>query len=195
MHSIPTVGQLGDKRAPEESATRMPLQVKPRVASKARSHDWSAALAYVLCDIVCWILIYGIVGDIRRDAFFTTPFEFVLVDCVVLLVIVQALYIIGGYNRNTETRGLSYTTEHILAVAGATAISSLIIYSAATFDHSMRPSRGVLLVSFVVFLPLSLLYRRLFQGRLAATAAQRTFLVIGSDELARQFYETYKISQ
>jgi hypothetical protein len=88
------------------------------------NHDWIAAMLYMLCDVVCWAVLYGIVGYVRRDQFFVSPFEFVLVDCVVLAVILQALYIIGGYNRNTEMRGLIYTTEHILAVAAAAAISS-----------------------------------------------------------------------
>src|SRR5215469_5858948 len=97
-------------------------------------HDWIAAAIYLVCDIMCWVLLYGMVGYIRRDQFFVSPFEFMLVDCVVLVVIAQALYIVGGYNRNTEMRGLIYATEHILAVAAAAAISSLLIYSATTFD-------------------------------------------------------------
>jgi len=158
------------------------------------NHDWITAVLYMLCDIVCWAVLYGIVGYVRRDQFFVSPFEFVLVDCVVLAVILQALYIIGGYNRNTEMQGLIYTTEHILAVAAAAAISSLLIYSAATFDAEMKPSRAVLLISFIFFLPISLTYRRFFRRLVAASAAQRAFLVIGSGELATRFYETYKKS-
>ncbi|PYK73057.1 MAG: polyprenyl glycosylphosphotransferase [Verrucomicrobia bacterium] len=146
------------------------------------------------CDMVCWVVLYGIVGYVRRDQFFVSPFEFVLVDCVVLAVILQALYIIGGYNRNTEMRGLIYTTEHILAVFGAAAISSLLIYSAATFDAGMKPSRSVLLISFIFFLPISLTYRRFFRQLTASSAAQQAFLVIGSGELATRFYEAYKKS-
>src|SRR5438034_4734357 len=157
-------------------------------------HDWIAALLYMVCDIVCWVVLYGIVGFVRRDQFFVSPFEFLLVDCVVVAVILQALYIIGGYNRNTEMRGLIYTTEHILAVAAAAAISSLLIYSAATFDTEMKPSRGVLLISFIFFLPISLTYRRFFRQLIATSAAQRAFLVIGSGERATRFYETYKQS-
>src|SRR5438552_457535 len=153
--------------------------------------DWIATLLYMGCDMVCWVVLYGIVGYVRRDQFFVSPFEFVLVDCVVLVVILQALYIIGGYNRNTEMRGLIYTTEHILAVAAAAAISSLLIYSAATFETEMKPSRGVLLISFIFFLPISLIYRRFFRQLVATSAAQRAFLVIGSGERATRFYETY----
>jgi len=157
-------------------------------------HDWIAALLYMGCDMVCWVVLYGIVGYVRRDQFFVSPFEFVLVDCVVLAVILQALYIIGGYNRNTEMRGLIYTTEHILAVFGAAAISSLLIYSAATFDAGMKPSRSVLLISFIFFLPISLTYRRFFRQLTATSAAQQMFLVIGSGELATRFYEAYRKS-
>src|SRR5437773_3567940 len=157
-------------------------------------HDWIAALLYVVCDTVCWVVLYGIVGYIRRDQFFVSPFEFVLVDCVVLAVILQALYIIGGYNRNTEMRGLIYTTEHILAVLGAAAISSLLIYSAATFDAGMKPSRSVLLISFIFFLLISLTYRRFFRHLTATSAAQQAFLVIGRVKLATRFYEAYRKS-
>ena len=165
-----------------------------RIIARARDHDWTVGLLCALCDIVCWVLVYGFVGYMRRDAFFVSAFEFVLVDCITLIVIMQALYIVGGYNRNTETRGLTYTAEHILAVAAATVISSLLIYSAAAYEGDMKPSRGVLLISFVLFVPISLLYRRFFRRMIVASVAQRAFLVIGSGELAAQFYQTYKQS-
>lgn len=161
---------------------------------KFRNSDWIAPLFYMVCDITCWILLYGIIGYVRRDAFFVSPFEFMIVDCVVLGVIVQALYIIGGYNRNTETRSLTYTTEHILAMAVSAVLSSLLIYSATTFDHSMKPSRGVLFFSFIAFTPLSLMYRRWIRGSVAATTATKAFLVIGSGEAAARFYQAYKNS-
>jgi exopolysaccharide biosynthesis polyprenyl glycosylphosphotransferase len=180
----------------EESASALSSADKEsrRTLRRVADHDWIAALLYMVCDVVCWVALYGIVGYLRRDQFFVSPFEFVLVDCVVLAVILQALYIIGGYNRNTEMRGLTYTTEHILAVLGAAAISSLLIYSAATFDAAMKPSRSVLLISFIFFLPISLTYRRFFRQLIAASAAQRAFLVIGSGKLATRFYEAYRKS-
>src|SRR5260370_30785663 len=58
----------------------------------------------------------------------------------------------------------------------------------------MKPSRCVLLISFILFLPISLAYRRFFRQLIATSAAQRTFLVIGSGELATRFYEVYKKS-
>src|SRR5437588_5693812 len=182
---------LWQPRAPEAdvtSADRRPI------TGRVRDHDWLIGGVIACCDVVCWVLLYGFVGYVRRDAFFVTPFEFVLVDCVSLLVLLQALYIVGGYNRNTETRGLTYTAEHILAIAGAGLISSLLIYSAAAYQGDMKPSRGVLLISFILFIPISLLYRRFVRRAVAASAAQHAFLVIGSGDLAAQFYEAYRQS-
>jgi exopolysaccharide biosynthesis polyprenyl glycosylphosphotransferase len=165
-----------------------------RTFNTVRGHDWIVGLLYLGCDILCWVVLYGIVSYIRRDEFFASPFEFVLVDCVALAVILQALYIVGGYSRNTEMRGLIYTTEHILAIATAAAISAMLIYSAATFDQTMKPSRGMLLLSFMLFLPVSLLYRRWIGNYIIASSASRTFLVIGSGTAAACFYDDYKNS-
>jgi exopolysaccharide biosynthesis polyprenyl glycosylphosphotransferase len=188
--SLPADGLIEPPMWPEPAAAMEKRWVFPKI----RSHDWSTALLFVTCDIVCWVVLYGFVGYARRDAFFVSPFEFMMVDFVALGVLLQALYIIGGYNRNTETRALTYTAEHTLAIAGAAVVSSLLIYSAATFDAGMKPSRGVLLLSFIVFLPLSLIYRREFRWKIAASTAEEAFLVVGSGELASRFYEAYKRS-
>src|ERR1051325_11464531 len=103
----PVEAALWENEAPEK-----PTGLVVRI----RDHDWTIGLLILLCDIVCWVVLYGVVGYVRRDQFFVSPFEFVIVDCISLLVLLQALYIVGGYNRNTETRGLTYTTQHILAI-------------------------------------------------------------------------------
>src|SRR5947199_5782675 len=136
----------------EQSVTSAPSGQQSRILAQIRDHDWAIGLFYATCDIFCWVLLYGLVGYLRRDAFFVSAFEFVLVDCITVAVILQALYIIGGYNRNTETRPLTYTADHILRITAAAAISALLIYSAAAYVVTMMRSRGRLLIRFVRFL-------------------------------------------
>src|SRR6266545_2775341 len=157
-------------------------------------HEWSVAVVYLFLDIASWIAIYGIVGWLRYDAFYATPFQFFVIDLIQLAVIVQALYFIGGYDRAVEKRSLIYATEHVLAVMAAAAVSAMLIYSAATFDQTMKPSRGVLLLSFMIFLPVSLFYRRWILKYVAAGNVNRAFLVIGSGPAAVRFYEAYQRS-
>jgi exopolysaccharide biosynthesis polyprenyl glycosylphosphotransferase len=158
------------------------------------TNDWAIGLACVAVDAVSWILIYGLISYLRRDEFFVGPFEFVLVDVIQVVVICQALFMIGGYDRNYDKRALTYTAEHILAIMGAATVSALIVYSAAAYDSSIKPSRGVLLISFAVFLPWSIAYRRAIHRFVAKSTAGRAFLVIGSGELATRFYEAYRQS-
>src|SRR5437879_5705308 len=152
------------------------------------------ALRLLLIDIISWIGIYGLVNWARAGAAPSSSFEFALLDVIQLVVIVQALYIIGGYDRHIEMRSLSYTAEHLLSLAAAAVFTSFLIYSAATFDQTMKPSRGVLLLSFLAFAPLSLMYRRWVRRSVATATATKAYLVIGTGEAATRFYEAYKNS-
>ena len=158
------------------------------------SQEWSSALLYLFLDIVSWLAIYRVAGWFRFDAFYATPFQFFIVNIIQLGVIVAALYFIGGYDRTVEKLTLGYAAEHILAIIAAAMVSAMLIYSAATFDQTMKPSRGVLLLSFAVFLPVSLAYRRWIRQYVVASSAGRSFLVIGGGETAARFYEAYRNS-
>lgn len=163
-------------------------------ATRGFTHDWAPAVLYLLLDVLSWVAIYGTISFLRREAFSATPLEFFLVDVLQLVVIVQALFIVGGYDRHTDMRTLSYTTEHLLALIGAAAVSALLVYSAATFAHSMKPSRGVVLLSFILFVPVSLGYRRWIRRFVVTASANKAFLVIGSGEVAARFKQAYQES-
>src|SRR6266496_2269072 len=158
------------------------------------SHEWASAALYLLLDVVTWLAIYRLVGWFRYDAFYATPFQFFIINLIQLGVIVAALYFIGGYDRTVEKLTLGYAAEHILAVIAAGLVSAMLIYSAATFDQTMKPSRGVLLLSFAIFLPVSLAYRRWIRQYVVASSASRSFLVVGGGATAARFYEAYRNS-
>ncbi len=158
------------------------------------NHEWSSAAIYLFLDVVIWVAIYRLVGWFRHDAFYATPFQFFIITLVQLGVIVTALYFVGGYDRAVEKLTLGYAAEHVLAITGAAVVSTMLIYSAATFDQTMKPSRAVLFVSFAMFLPLSLAYRRWIRQYVVANSANRSFLVIGGGPAAANFYQAYKKS-
>jgi lipopolysaccharide/colanic/teichoic acid biosynthesis glycosyltransferase len=162
--------------------------------SRFLHHEWSSAALYLFLDVASWIAIYRIVGWFRYDAFYATPFQFFIINVIQLGVIIAALYFVGGYDRTVEKLTLSYAAEHILAITAAAVVSAMLVYSAATFDQTMKPSRGVLLLSFTLFLPLSLAYRRWIRQYVVASGANRSFLVIGGGAAAVRFYQAYKKS-
>jgi exopolysaccharide biosynthesis polyprenyl glycosylphosphotransferase len=194
-HSVITPAADPDTRIGwQAGVVRTVRPAQGRLASRGTRDEWLIGFGVFALDVVSWIVLYGVITFVRRDQFLVGPLEFLLVDVIQLTFICQALFMIGGYDRKNDTRTLTYMAEHILAIAGAAAISSLLIYAAAAFDTSMKPSRSAVLVSFAVFLPWSVLYRRVIWRYLSSSAASRAFLVIGSGELAARFYETYRQS-
>src|SRR5437868_3274481 len=162
--------------------------------SRFLHHEWASAALYLFLDVVSWVAIYRVVGWFRYDAFYATPFQFFIINVIQLGVIVAALYFVGGYDRTVEKLTLGYAAEHLLAITAAAIVSAMLVYSAATFDQTMKPSRGVLLLSFTIFLPLSLAYRRWIRQYVVTSSAGRSFLVIGGGARAARFYEAYKNS-
>ena len=167
IDAVTAVSSEGSKWETDSAEASAIPQLRRGVLSAFAASEWAVGLSVLGLDVVSWILIYGVISYLRSDNFLVGPFEFLLVDVIQLVVICQALYMIGGYDRNNDKRTLTYTAEHILAIAGAAAISSLLVYAAATFDSSMKPSRSAVLLSFLVFLPWSILYRRILHRFLA----------------------------
>ncbi len=156
--------------------------------------EWAPSALLLLLDVVFWVGIQGLTASVRGDQYYSSAFLLFIMDLLQVSVVVMALFTIGGYDRNTEMRGLSYTAEHFLALSAAGLTSAALIYSAATFDQTMKPSRSVVLLSFLIFLPVALIYRRWVRGLVAARVATRAFLVIGSGEVAQRFYDEYRKS-
>src|SRR5205823_1523443 len=183
-------GNGGDLRRDEEFSG----QRRSTSMSRVTRQEWAPSILIFLLDIFIWMAIYGMATYLRNDAAFSGPFEFAVIGIIQIAVIVQALFIIGGYSPRTETRGRAYTAEHILALLCALGISAFVIYVAATYDHSMKPSRFAILSSFLVFIPASLFYRRALRTHATAAAAGRAFLVLGCGKMAAEFYCVYRAS-
>jgi len=187
------------ERRDDHLKKKMPLQKarsKPHLHafSKIAEQEWSPAILFLILDVVCWVSLYTLLISVRHDIYFSGRIEYVVVYLVQLAVLVQSLFIIGGYSARTETRGLAYTAEHILAMLSALAVTSLILYGAATFDHTMKPGRASVLLSFIFFTAISLAYRRALRERVAAALASRAFLVLGAGAAAANFYTAYRAS-
>src|SRR5205085_22785 len=108
-------------QAGERGVTRM---------SRVTRQEWAPSILIFLLDVFTWMAIYGMASYLRNDTAFSGSFQFAVVEIIQIAVIVQALFIIGGYSPRTETRGLAYTAEHILALLCALGISAFVIYVA-----------------------------------------------------------------
>src|SRR5947207_15389302 len=63
------------------------------IIARARHHDWTVGLLCARCVLVCWVCVYGCVGDMGGDAFFVGVSESVCVGCTWLMTCQQSPYI------------------------------------------------------------------------------------------------------
>lgn len=159
------------------------------------SKRWALGLSIALLDMVGWVAIYRVLMLFRGGAESTSPMAWIASCMIGLGVTYAALYIIGGYDPRREMRSLIFAAEFILSMMGAVAISLVLIYAMATYSQGIRPSRSVLLLTFVIFPAFSLLWRRAIAGWYGTLNLTREFLVIGGGEIARKFFQIYQKSE
>src|SRR5438046_9238301 len=99
--------------------------------------------------------LYGISSYLRdHDTAFSGSFQFAVIEIIQIAVIVQALFIIGGYSPRTETRGLAFTAGNILGLLCGLGVRAPGIYVAAYLDYPMQRTRfGTFGSVFVFFSP------------------------------------------
>src|SRR5205814_7995934 len=94
-------------QAGERSLTRM---------SRVARQEWAPSVLIFFLDVVIWMALYGMASYLRdHDAAFSGSFQFAVIEIIQIAVILQALFIIGGSSPRTETRGLAYYPEDIMA--------------------------------------------------------------------------------
>ena len=161
-------------------------------AARARLLDtllregWLLGALGVLFDGSVWSLLFGTIFFLR-----TGSLHLVFVGVWPLLAILLTLLIMGGYDRRTDMRSLTYMSEHLIAMGIALVASLLLVYCFASYDFPVKPGRSTLLLSFAAFAVVSLAYRRAIGFRVQAGMARKHFLVLGSGSVAKSFFESY----
>src|SRR5438067_12514720 len=76
-----------------------------RVTRMARvtRQEWAPSILIFLLDIFTWTAIYGMASFLRNDTAFSGSFQFAVIEIIQIAVILQALFIIGGYSSRTAT--------------------------------------------------------------------------------------------
>lgn len=105
------------------------------------------------------------------------------------LVLVLALYLIDGYNPRTDMLSLEYASQHSIAVLSAMVGILLMTYVIIPVGYELQSSRGVILLSHLALIPLTLSYRRFLSLRIAARHGARSLALFGDVATCHAFRE------
>jgi len=100
-----------------------------------------------------------------------------------------AVYLIDGYNSRTDMMSVTYTSLHTIALVVVLFFTLLTTYVFIPAGYALQVSRGVITVSCLLMIPLTLSYRRLIYQWQQAKKQQRYFMFLGSQESCISFKE------
>jgi exopolysaccharide biosynthesis polyprenyl glycosylphosphotransferase len=104
-------------------------------------------------------------------------------------MLVLAIHLIDGYSSRTDMVSVAYTSLHIIAVLFVLFFTLLLTYALLPAGFQLQASRLVITGAFLLLIPATLVYRRMFYLRSIARKQQRYFLFLGSQESCLAFKE------
>lgn len=156
----------------------------------------SIALVLGVADITSLLAVFNLVANLRGIATWEHPVIVPLIlPCLFLII---AIHLIDGYNARTSLLSLDYTSLHTIAICGVTLATLLATFVFFPAGYSLQQSRGVIALSYLLLIPVTLIQRRALYLRSASHQRQRTIVFAGDVPSCLEFAKeciTMKLAQ
>ncbi len=104
-----------------------------------------------------------------------------------IMITVFSIYLIEGYKARTDMLSVDYTSQHTIALIGAMLATFLLAYVFARPGYELQSSRGVIALSFLAMIPLTIGYRRLVHQMLLQARGERSLVFLGDQPNCEAF--------
>jgi len=152
----------------------------------------ATAYGLLALDLVASVVVFNVVVYFRGVTGLPDFLLFELVPPTVALVF--AIYLIEGYKDRTDMMSVDYTSQHAIALVGAMIATLLLTFVLITQGYSLQSSRGVIALSFLALIPLTIGYRRLFYQLRLRSRGERSLVFLGDRASCEAFrIETQKM--
>lgn len=156
----------------------------PRSRAVTSIFHWVYPLILFAIDLVTWVVTYSTLAHVF-DKYQNYGTAELLLPPVVLAF---TLNLVGGYKSLGDTAALRYAAEHFIACFVGLTIGIVGVYLFASYGNLIYSSRGIFVLSGVIFSILSLADRRFFWFALGRLRPKRSLLVLADKTCGRQFY-------
>ena len=144
-------------------------------------------LGLLTLDLVAIVVVFNAVGFIRG---LSSPEHLILAALAVpAAIIAVSIYLIEGYQTRTDMLSVDYTSQHSIALTGAMLSTLLLTFVFLPGGYELQGSRVVVAVSFLVLVPITLSYRRVFYQRALGSRGQRSLVFLGDRVICTEFGE------
>ena len=142
-------------------------------------------LALLSLDLVSLLAVFNLVSYLRGVG--ADPHWIITPLAAPFLVLIFALYLIDGYRSRTDMMSLDYTSLHAIALVSAMVTTLLMTYVVIPTGYELQSSRGVIALSYLMLIPVTLSYRRLLYRRATNTRGELSLVFLGDRESCHAF--------
>jgi exopolysaccharide biosynthesis polyprenyl glycosylphosphotransferase len=142
------------------------------------------SLLLLALDIVSVAIVFTLVTFLRGVT--SEPFLWALIAPVSVLVI--SLHLIDGYGGRADMLSVDYASLHLIASFSACVTTLILTFVFIPAGFELQSSRAVILLSFGIIGPLTLIYRRLVHGRTVGSRGGQNIVFVGE----KPDYENFK---
>lgn len=176
---LPFDGPAGGKTLPA-----LPEKITPRSLTFTAVFHWVYPVILFLIDLATWVVAYASLAFALDKYQHYGSAELILPP----LVLAFMLNLVGGYKYLGDQAALRYAAEHIIACFVGLIVGVVVVYLFASYGASIYSSRGIFILTGLVFTILSLADRRFIWFALGRLRPKRSLLVLADKTRGRQFY-------
>lgn len=137
----------------------------------------ATAYGLLALDVVTFIVLFNVIVHLRGVE--GVPNFLLLPLALPVAALVFAVYLIEGYKARTDMLSVDYTSQHTIALIGATLTTLLFTFVFIPEGYPLQSSRSVIALSFLAVTPLTIGYRRLVHQTLLQMRGERSLVFLG----------------
>ncbi len=145
------------------------------------------SLALVVLDAAALFLLFNVFAYLRGVYWWPDYQLWALLPPWLFLFISLAL--IDGYTPRTDLLSLDYTSQHLIAIFAAMLATLMLTFVVIPNELPLQNSRGVIVISMLFLMPLTLWPRRWVRIRYHARQKEHTLIFIGDGKSCQIFAE------
>jgi exopolysaccharide biosynthesis polyprenyl glycosylphosphotransferase len=143
------------------------------------------ALALLALDVIASMIVFNLVTYLRQVNF---GGHLIVAPLIVpAFVIVVGIYLIDGYKARTDMLSVDYASQHAIALLTAMVVMLIVTYVFIPDGYQLQSSRLVIVLSFLILIPTTLVYRRLIHLRELASREVQSIVFLGNRSSCEEF--------
>lgn len=180
---LPFADQTGFRPPPARPET-----IASRSLTFTSIFHWVYPVMLFAIDLATWVITYAALAFVLDKYQNYGDAELLLPP----LVLAFMLNLVGGYKYLGDKAALRYAAEHVIACCVGLLVALIVVYLFASYGASIYSSRGIFVLTGLVFSILSLADRRFIWFALGRLRPKRSLLILADKTRGRQFYRACK---